>query len=58
MRRIPTCEMAPTGADDPDRDAVAEMVDRSFGCSTLRIPGPDGYIELRPLCDLDLEESE
>lgn len=48
--------MAPTGDDDPDTDAVAEVLARSFGSSTLRITGPDGDIELRPLCELDVEE--
>lgn len=47
-----------TGADAPDRETVAEVLARSFGSSTIRITGPDGYIELRPLCELDLEDSE
>ncbi|MFB6301959.1 MAG: hypothetical protein ABEH78_03765 [Haloferacaceae archaeon] len=50
--------MAPTGAEDPETDAVAEMLARSFGSSTLRISGPDGHIELRPLRELDLEDAE
>ncbi|MFB6281023.1 MAG: hypothetical protein ABEH40_03285 [Haloferacaceae archaeon] len=47
--------MAPTGADDSDPDAVSEVLARSFGSSTIRITGPDGYIELRPLSELDLD---
>lgn len=50
--------MAATGTEDPDGDAVAELLARSFGSSTIRITGPDGYIELRPLCELELEDAE